>query len=341
MPSFPALRFHPLLAVAASFTLGSCSIFLHHSPGTLYPSSTAPLSPDQVQLRDEMRHDVEALSVGIGPRHGGRSLGKLIEAEKWIIESLKTDGIESRRDVVHLGDVEVANVEASFGGTTLPDQIIVLGAHYDTVPRSPGANDNASGVALLLATARRLRDAPLDRTVRIVFFVNEENPFSGGIQMGSKVYAERSREKGENIVTMIAVDSIGFFSSEPGSQDQPLLASLFTKLPSTANFVLWLSNRDNQQLLDQVVQQFQAHSQFPSFGIATDMKDAARSDHASFWWQGYPALLLSDTSEGRDPHYHKPTDTLANLNFEEMARFADGFIPLLLSLARAETGPAK
>jgi hypothetical protein len=327
-----------LLILSAASLFGSCALVLHHSPGTLYPSSDAALSPTQIQLRDQMQHDVEKLSVDIGPRHGGSSLAELLEAEKWLIASLSADGIETRRDVVDLGNLEVANVEASFPGTALVNEIIVVGAHFDTVPHSPGANDNASGVALLLATARALRDVPLDRTVRVVFFVNEENPFSGGIQMGSKLYAERCRKKNENIVAMICVDSVGYFSNEPGSQEQSFWVSLLAGLPKTGNFVLWLSNRENQELLDQLVSTFQQQSHFPSLGIATDLKGAARSDHASFWWQDYPAFLLTDTSEGRDPHYHKPTDTIDNLNFDEMARLAEGFIDFVVVLARTDDG---
>ena len=112
-------------------------------------------------------------------------------------------------------------------------------------------------MALLLATARRLVDHPTGRTVRIVFFVNEENPFSGGIQMGSRIHAERSRARGDDIVAMIAVDSIGYYSSEDGSQDYP---AFIGGLPSTGNFVAFVGNKDNRKLVDRVVAVFQNDS---------------------------------------------------------------------------------
>ena len=198
--------------------LSACAGCVHRSPGTLYESSTEELTAHQSQLREQIQRDVEGLSVGIGPRYAGQSLAKILAAEAWIVDRLKASGIESRRDEVDINGPKVANIEASFPGSDRPDEIIVIGAHYDTVMGSPGANDNASGVALLLATARQLRDTPTGRTVRIVFFVNEEYPFSFGLQMGSRVYAERSRARGDNIVAMICIDSIGYYSSEPGSQ---------------------------------------------------------------------------------------------------------------------------
>jgi len=314
--------------------LSACTGCIHRSAGTLYTNSSEELSVHQRRLRDEMQRDVEELSGNIGPRNAGDSLPKILAAEQWIVDRLKASGVEPRRDEIDLGGATVANIEATFVGAQRPDEIIVIGAHYDTVFGSPGANDNASGVALLLATAKRLREAPIGRTVRIVFFVNEEFPFSFGRQMGSKVYAERSRARGDDIVAMIAVDSIGYYTSTPGSQHYP---AFIGGLPSTGNFVAFGSNRENQQLVDRVVAIFQAQSRFPSIGVATDSKSAGRSDHAPFWWQGYPALLISDTSEYRDPNYHRPTDTAENLNYNEMARFAEGFIKTIQVLARTDT----
>jgi hypothetical protein len=322
------------LASTAIIVLLTCTGCIHRSPGTLYKSSTETLTTHQLQLRDEMQRDVDQLSTDVGPRNAGVSLQKIREAERWILDQLEESGIEAQREEVDLNGPKVANVVVTFPGVERPDEIILIGAHYDTVRGSPGANDNASGVALLLATAERLKDTRLGRTVRIVFFVNEEDPFSGGIQMGSRVHADRSRARGDSIIAMLAVDSVGYYTSEAGSQNYP--AFIFG-LPSVGNFVAFVSNRDNQQLVDRVVEVFQSVSRFPSIGVATDMKAAARSDHAPFWWRDYPALLVTDTSEERDPNYHRPTDTADNLNYDEMARMAGGFIRTLQALASANT----
>ncbi len=188
---------------------------------------------------------------------------------------------------------------------------------------------------MLLATARRLADTPTGRTVRLVFFVNEEYPFSGGIQMGSRLYAERCRAHGDNIVAMIAVDSVGYYTSAPGSQNYPAFIGVL--FPSKGNFIAFGSNRDNQQLLDHVFAIFQEQCRFPAIGVSTDLQAASRSDHASFWWQGYPAIFMSDTSEYRDPNYHRPTDTADQLNYDELARLTEGFIKTVRVLADADT----
>ncbi len=326
---------HRWLACGMIVSFCACAGCLHRSPGVLHESSTEPLTAHQSRLRDDLMRDVEHLSVDIGPRHAGRTLSNVLEAERWIIDQLKASGIATRRDEVDINGPKVANVEASFPGVDHPDEIIVIGAHYDTVFRSPGANDNASGVAMLLATARRLGDTPTGRTVRVVFFVNEEYPFSGGIQMGSRLYAERCRARGDNIVAMIGVDSVGYYTSAPGSQNYPaFIGALF---PSKGNFIAFGSNSDNQQLLDHVFAIFQEQCRFPAIGVSTDLKAASRSDHASFWWQGYPAIFMSDTSEYRDPNYHRPTDTADQLNYDELARLTEGFIRTVRVLAAAET----
>lgn len=312
----------------------ACAGCIHRSPGKLYDSSTEPLSESQVRLRDRMQRDVEELSGDIGPRSAARSVREVLAAERWIIDRLEADGIRPQRVEVDMGGVQVANVEASFPGSERPEQIIIIGGHYDTVPGSPGANDNASGVALLLAAAGRLRDQTMGRTVRVVFFVNEEHPFSGGVQMGSRVYAEGCRARGDDIIAMICVDGVGYYSSAPGSQNYP--AFVFG-LPSKGNFIAFGSNLDNKPLLDRVLAIFQQESRFPSIGAASDSKDAGRSDHAPFWWQGYPAISMSDTAEFRDPNYHRPTDTADQLNYDQMARMADGFIRTVRVLANPRT----
>ena len=278
-----------------------------------------------------MRSDVEALAGGIGPRTVSISVERIRRAEIWIIDRLRDAGVESSRDEVDINGPKLANIVVVLPGRDHPDEIVIIGAHYDTVVESPGANDNASGVALLLAAVRQLRLHPLSRTVRVVFFVNEESPFSGGIQMGSRVYADRCAERGDNIVAMIAIDSIGYYTDEPDSQTSPRLIKRV--LPTTGNFVAFFTNDDNETFLDRVVAIFQEHAHFPTVGLASGSKQLNVSDHAPFLWRGYPALLMTDTSSGRDPNYHRPTDTPDKLDYDAMARVADGFIETVRKLA--------
>lgn len=319
-------------SVALPFGLAGC---LHQSPGVPYESSLEPLSDRQAGLRDQLKRDVYHLAEEIGPREAAYGLRAVLAAEQWIIDRLSEERVQARRDEVDLNGVAVANIEATFPGTKAPEDIVLFGAHYDTVPDSPGANDNASGVALLLAAAAYLAENPPERTVRVVFFVNEESPFAGGIQMGSRVYADRCKARLDRIVAMIAVDSIGCYSNDRGSQKYPPFVNW--SLPSKGNFVAFGSDLKNRALLDRIVAIFQEQCRFPSIGAATDSKMSARGDHAPFWWRGFPAVFMSDTSEFRDPHYHRPTDTPQHLNYDEMARMADGFLKTVRALGLVET----
>ncbi|MEM6673775.1 MAG: M20/M25/M40 family metallo-hydrolase [Planctomycetota bacterium] len=328
------LSLRPFLLSATVLAVVLLPGCVHRSPGTLHKPSDAPLTDAEEELRQELVRDVQTLATEIGPRNSAYTPMQIYEAERWLLDEIAAAGLEAHRVEVKMGEAVVANIEVTFPGDQNADEVLVIGAHYDTAYGSPGANDNASGVAMLLAAVRRLGDAELDRTVRIVFFVNEEYPFTTGIQMGSKVYAKHCLAQEDRIVAMINVDSVGYFSNERGSQRYPILA---LNLPKRANFIAFGSNMNNAPLLDAVVSVFQAQSKFPSIGAASDSKHASRGDHAAFWWSGFPAIAMSDTSEYRDPHYHSPTDRAENLNYDEMARLANAFIPTVVALADAGT----
>jgi len=292
------------------------------------------LSPTQLTIREEVRADIRELATTVGIRNAASSLPQVLAAQNWIEQRLRDAGIDTRLDKFDINGPIVANIESTILGAKRPNEIVLLGAHYDTVSISPGANDNASGVAALLAIARRLHNAPLDRTVKLVFFVNEESPFSFGHQMGSRVYAKRCKERGDNIAIMICLDSIGCYSHIPGSQKYPPMISWL--LPSTGNFIGFCSDMRNRSGLDHIVALFREKTAFPSLGVALDSSAVKRSDHASFWEQGYPAVLISDTSDFRDPNYHQRTDTPEKLDYDGLARVCDGLLEVMKTLASVE-----
>ena len=232
-------------------------------PGKSFTGPPPPATRDERNLAERLKRHVVAIA---SKPHNVAHYAELERAAAYIEAELTALGYEPQRQVFDTAGRPVRNIEVvipAAKSSGAPSSLVV-GAHSVSDGDAPGANDNASGVALLLATARQLRDTPTGRTVRIVFFVNEEYPFSFGLQMGSRVYAERSRARGDNIVAMICVDSIGYYSSEPGSQK--LMGPFF---PSKGNFVAFVSNRENQQLLDHLVAMFQSQSRFPSIGAAT------------------------------------------------------------------------
>ncbi|MEM9657855.1 MAG: M20/M25/M40 family metallo-hydrolase, partial [Planctomycetota bacterium] len=226
-------------------------------------------------------------------------------------------------------------VEVERVGRLHADQIVVSGAHYDTVPGSPGANDNGSAVVANLALAREFAAASPDRTLRFVFFVNEESPYYMTDAMGSLRYAQACRSRSENVVAMLSLETIGCYLRESESQRYPI--SLLGRLyPTTGDFVAFVGDVRSRRLVHQVVRGFR-RVDFPSQGMAAPrrLKDIFRSDHAAFWQCGYPALMITDTANFRYPHYHTPDDTVDKVDFPSLARVVSGLKESLLELVDA------
>ena len=225
------------------------------------------------------------------------------------------------------------NLDVTCEGQSKPSEIILVGAHYDSVPGSPGANDNASGVAALLEISRGFAKRPPARSVRFVAFVNEEAPFFYGDQMGSMVYAKAARARGDDIRLMVSLEMLGCFTDESGSQRYPPMLRFF--YPDRGNFLAFVSNFSSRRSLRQLVNAFRAHSDFPAESLATFefIPGVAWSDHASFWRQGYRALMVTDTAFYRYAYYHTGRDTPEKLNYAAMARVAGGLQQAVAALA--------
>src|SRR5262249_37300125 len=156
-------------------------------------------------------------------------------------------------------------------------------------------------------------------------------PFAFGLHMGSRVYATRCKARRDTIVAMLCVDSIGCFSSTPGSQRYPALVGWM--LRSTGDFVGFASNLQNQPFLDHVVEIFRRRATIPSVGVALNSTSVYRSDHASFWEQGYPAVIISDTCDFRDKAYHTRNDTADRLNYDGLTFATEGLMHVVRTLA--------
>ena len=231
-------------------------------------------------------------------------------------------GARFRRQEYPSGGRMVRNIEVGAGR-------IVVGAHYDTVPGSPGADDNASGVAAVIELSRMVSPGK----IRFVAFANEELPYSHGEEMGSFVYASRAREQGEPFAAMFSLEMLGCYSDAPGSQRYPpLLGWLY---PDRANFIAFVGDLGAWRLVRRAHRLFRKHSDFPSQSLAAPafVPGITRSDHWSFRRHGYPALMVTDTAYNRYPHYHRPTDTPEKLDYERMARVTLGLAGMLEELA--------
>lgn len=253
--------------------------------------------------------------------HSGNTL---IPAKTYITEQFQSAGYEVLFQEYLFANITYANIEVELLGNEHPDEIIVIGAHYDSVIHSPGANDNASGVAAVLEIARLLKRQPLSRTVRLVAFVNEEPPFFQTEAMGSFVYAKRSATRKENIVAMFTLETIGYFSDEPGSQTYPPLVSHF--YPDSGNFIAFVSNLSSHQLLQQSIRIFKEQATIPAEAAALPavIPGVDWSDQWSFWQCGYPGIMITDTAIYRYPYYHTPEDTPDKIDYENMTRVVIG-----------------
>ena len=300
-------------------------------PGRSFDGTALALSPDEAILRDELLAHVRKLGGEIGERNLSH-YPQLQAAAGYIETQLAKAGWKLRRDEYEVQGKSCYNIEAELRGAS--PEIVLIGAHYDSVFGAPGANDNASGVAALLALARRFAGTQNARTLRFVAFVNEEPHYFQTSQMGSFVYAGRCREHGDQIAAMISLETIGYFSNEPGSQTYPA-PGLGLLYPRTGNFIAFVGNVASRSLLRNVIGEFRRHAQTPSEGGALPavVPGVGWSDQWSFWQHGYPGIMVTDTAPFRYPYYHATSDTPDKLDYDSMTRVVAGMEKVLHYLA--------
>ena len=304
-------------------------------PGKSFRGNAPALTEKERELRTELVAHVRKLGGEIGERNLSR-YPQLQRAAKYIEEELGNSGGAIRLESHEVQGKTCTNIEASRPGQS-PD-ILLVGAHYDSALGAPGANDNGSGVAALLALARRFGETKNARTLRFVAFVNEEPRYFQTPEMGSYVYAARCRERGDRIKAMISLETIGYFSDEPGSQHYPAIG--FGLLyPRKANFIGFVSNFGSRALLRRTIAEFRRHAQIPSEGgaLPSFVPGVGWSDQWSFWQHGYPGIMVTDTAPFRYPHYHTASDTPDKLDYDSMTRVVAGLEKVIQHLAN----PAK
>lgn len=302
-------------------------------PGRSFSGPLPELSTAEKQLAARLRKHVEELAVGIGVRHAELN-DSLLKSARYCASQFVQSGLPVEIESFDFQGVSQQIVVAEIAGKRRPKEVIVIGAHYDTVLGSPGADDNASGVAALIEIAALLKDVPMDRTVRFVAFPNEEYHGEDWRNMGSYHHAKRSHDRGDQLIGMISLEMLGYFSSEMGSQKYPFPFNLF--YPEQGNFIGFIGNFASRKWVRDVVRNFRELTAFPSEGAAAPerFKDIARSDHWSFWQFDCPALMVTDTSNFRFPYLHGEDDTPDKVDFDAMARIALGLAKVIVKLAQ-------
>ncbi|MFC1576277.1 M20/M25/M40 family metallo-hydrolase [Candidatus Omnitrophota bacterium] len=286
---------------------------------------------EEIAPAERLKNHVYKLSHEIGDRSIFK-YDKLNEAADYVTEEFRSYGYEVSFQPYSARGKVFKNIIVTKKGLENPDEILVLGAHYDS-RNNPGADDNASAVAGLLEVARNFRDRKTTRTIKFIAFTNEEPPFFKKNNMGSRVYTRAAKEKGENIKGAIILEMIGYYSNKPKSQFCPPILNRF--YPNKGNFIGVTGHFKYVELVKDIVSSFKKATNFPiewivapSILIGIDF-----SDNWSFWKEGYPAVMVTDTAFYRNPHYHKQTDTYETLNYEAIAEVVTGITSSLTDLA--------
>jgi Zn-dependent M28 family amino/carboxypeptidase len=292
----------------------------------------------KIELVERLRQHVDRLAGLIGPRHIGAPRA-LAAAATLVERELTASGYSVEKLPYSVRGQEVVNLVAELPGPTRVEEIVVLGAHYDTVWITPGADDNASAVAVLLEVARLMRSWQSKRTIRFVAFPCEEMPHFHTSEMGSQVYAHGCRERGDKIVGMCCLEMVGYYTKERTQQVPPMIPRFLRwYFPRRGDFLAAVGNLRSWRLAWKFRRGFRRAVRFPLFTICLPelISEIRLSDNSSFWDQGYPALMLTDTSFLRNPHYHTLGDTPETLDYESMAEVTLGVLGGITAIAGAK-----
>lgn len=328
-------RVAALTFAGMTLVIGALLFYCTAMPGESISGSLPALTGAERAVAEQLQRHVTALSVDIGPRRA--TLGdSLHRAEQYIAAELgkASPALPApRREPLPGAPGDPANIVLELPGSE-PGPLVLLGAHYDTDQGgTPGANDNGSGVATALVLAGRFAKAKHRLPIRIVFFANEEMPYFTTPAMGSLHHAQGCRQRGEVLRAMLSLETMGYYSDEPGSQKYP--APLSSLYPDRGNFIGFVGNLGSRGLVREVIGNFRASATIPSEGAALPeaLPGVGWSDHWAFWQQGYAAIMVTDTALFRDPTYHRHSDISPNLDYQRLARVVVGLERVVLELA--------
>jgi len=318
-----------ILAAALALVLGWVVWFMTATPGASYRGPLPPLDAEGRALAENLKTHVTGVA---SEEHNVGRPEALERSARYIEAALARLGYAVSRQEFETEGVKVRNLEVSRGSGT---RLVVIGAHYDSARDAVGANDNGSGVAALIELARFLKtlEPAQGIEVRLVFYVNEELPWFGTGKMGSTVHAKGLASEGREVVAMLSLETIGWYSESFDSQRYPFPFSLF--YPSKGNFIGFVANLRSRGLMHRVVGSFRRAVAFPSEGVAApeSIPGIGWSDQWAYWQFGWPALMVTDTAPFRYPHYHTLRDTPDKLSYERLARVVKGLEGVLRDLA--------
>jgi hypothetical protein len=337
LPSLKSTRLRIELAVLAALVafIAFAVWFVAAMPGERYRGPLAPLGSEDRRLAENLKAHVVVIA---SEEHNVRRPVALERSARYIEATLAGLGYAVARQEFETAGVRVRNLEVARTGPGDGRRLVVIGAHYDSAQGAVGADDNGSGVAALIELARAFRTfQPAEKfEIRFVFFVNEELPWFGTENMGSNRHAEGLAREGREVVAMMSLETIGWYSSAPGSQHYPFPFNLL--YPPTGDFIGFVANPRSRALVRRIVASFRRHAAFPSEGAVglESIRGISWSDQWSYWRRGWPAVMVTDTALYRNPHYHSLTDMPETLDYESLARVVRGLEAVVRDLATAE-----
>jgi len=320
------MSLHVIVVIVALAAAGYGALhYMTSMPGKPHRGALPPLTDAEAALAQSLEHHIATIAAR---EHNVVHYDELEKVARYIEATLASFGYAVGRQEFLADGKLVRNIDVAIepaGGSAEPD-VIVVGAHYDSVSGSPGANDNASGAAAVIELARLLRDLDTvgGKRIRLVLFVNEEPPYFRTEAMGSLRYARALAQRNERVVAMYSLETIGFYSSDPGSQVYPAPFGLM--FPDRGDFVAFVGMMGSRALVRETMRSFRSHTSFPTIGgVAPDfIPGIGWSDHWAFAEQGFPAVMITDTAPFRYPHYHQPSDTPDKVDAEKVARVVKG-----------------
>lgn len=317
-----------LFSALAILTVSTGCIISHC---TTPAASGAPAVAVRPGLEQELKKDVRYLAKDCHPRPAGYEKNQA-RAVQYIARSLADSGATVTYQPFTADKRTFVNVSAVFPGKSA--KRIIVGAHYDTCGDTPGADDNASGVAGLLALGRMLKGVSPHCTIELIAYANEEPPYFGTEQMGSAQHARKLYTEQIGVKAMICLEMIGYFSDKENSQSYPA-AGMGALYPDKGDFIAIVGNWDSVRLARTIQKNMQAflptvRLNLPEIkGMCMDF-----SDHRNFWAKDLPAVMITDTSFFRNPNYHQPGDLPETLDYARMAQVVRGVHQAVLHLAQ-------
>jgi Zn-dependent M28 family amino/carboxypeptidase len=319
MRSFIRAHWKAIVVIVVLVLLSTMTLETHSAP------------QDESVLAARLRTHVTAVASS---EHNTATPARLEAGAAYIEGVLGGLGYTVGRQAYRAGGQAVRNIEVTVGHPAPGAHLFIVGAHYDSAPGAPGANDNGSGTAALLELARLLKDThvPAGTELRLVFFVNEEPPWFRGEDMGSMRHARRLHDSGRRVAGALILETIGWYSQAPHSQQLP--AGLEGRYPDTGNFIAFVATTASAGLLKDALAAFQAASTFPAYGLAApgNVTGVTLSDHASYEHYGYPAIMITDTAFMRYPYYHTAQDTPDKVDYDSVARVVVGLAAAIRTL---------